>query len=98
MDYYARNIAYRNIHGMSRVKTLSIHVYHPLLRRLATLATMECENETTETLTNYWVLSNEALQEISEDAASKKFNPIGMADEAGSNWSSKYLERIFFRL
>lgn len=34
-------------------KTFSIHVYHPMLRRLLTLATMECEDETTTTLTNF---------------------------------------------
>lgn len=37
-------------------KTFSIHVYHPMLRRLVTLATMECEDETTKTLTKFWLL------------------------------------------
>lgn len=48
-------------------KTFSIHVYHPLLRRVITLATMECENETTDTLTQFWMLFNEVLQKVSGD-------------------------------
>ena len=69
-------------------KTFSIHVYHPMLRRLITLATMECEDETTDTLTKFWVLFNEVLQKVSGNKM-KTFNPIGwMADEAGSNWAA----------
>ena len=67
-------------------KTFSIYVYHPMLRRLLTLATMEYEDETTTTLTNFCF--NEVLQELSGDNK-KMFNPIGwMADEAGANWAA----------
>ena len=63
-------------------KTFNIHV---MLRRLLTLAIMECEDETTTTLTNFCF--NEVLQELSGD--NKMFNPIRwMADEAGANWAA----------
>lgn len=69
-------------------KTFSIHVYHPMLRKIITLATMECEGETTDTLSKFWMLFNEVLQKVSGDT-NKKFNPFGwMADEAGANWSA----------
>ena len=69
-------------------KTFSIHVYHPMLRRLVTLATMECEDETTKTLTKFWLLFNEVLAKVSGDNK-KMFNPTGwMADEAGANWAA----------
>ena len=49
---------------------------------------MECEDETTDTLTQFWILFNEVLQKVSEDAT-KMFNPFGwMADEAGANWAA----------
>jgi len=43
-------------------KTLAAHVYHPLLRRMVTLATMECENEVSEKMALFWTNFNEALQ------------------------------------
>lgn len=67
----------------SSLKTFSVHVYHSLLRKVITLATMECEDETTDTLTTFWTLFNEVLQKVSEDTK-RMFNPFGwMADEAG---------------
>ena len=69
-------------------KTFSIHVYHPMLRRLVTLVTMECEDETTKTLTKFWLLFNEVLAKVSGDNK-KMFNPTGwMADEAGADWAA----------
>ena len=74
-------------------KTFSVHVYHPVLRRIVTLATMECEDETTDTLATFWQLFNKVLQEVSGNP-SKLFNPFGwMADEAGANWAA--LSRVF---
>ena len=49
---------------------------------------MECENETTDTLTQFWMLFNEVLQKVSGDG-SKRFSPFGwMADEVGANWAA----------
>ena len=49
---------------------------------------LECEDETTDTLTQFWILFNEVLQKVSEDI-SKRFNPFGwLADEAGANWAA----------
>ena len=74
-------------------KTFSIQVYHSLLRRVITLATMECEDETTDTLTQFWILFNEVLQKVSDDTT-RRFNPFGwMADEAGANWAA--LAKVF---
>ena len=74
-------------------KTFSIQVYHCLLRRVITLATMECEDETTDTLTQFWILFNEVLQKVSDDTT-RRFNPFGwMADEAGANWAA--LAKVF---
>ena len=68
-------------------KTLAAHVYHPLLRRMVTLATMECENEVSETIALFWTNFNELLQKVS-GIPNLMFNPIGwMADEAGANWA-----------
>jgi hypothetical protein len=72
----------------SSFKTFSIHVYHPMLRKIITLATMECESETADTLSKFWMLFNEVLQKVAGDSTTK-FNPLGwMADEAGANWSA----------
>lgn len=77
----------------SGFKTFSVHVYHPLLRKVITLATMECEDETTDTFTKFWILLNEVLQKVSSDPK-RIFNPFGwMADEAGANWAA--LAKVF---
>ena len=46
-------------------KTFSIHMYHPLLRKIVTLVTMECEDETTQTFKTFW---NEVIQIFSGDS------------------------------
>ena len=74
-------------------KTLSVHVYYPILRRIVTLATIECEDETTRTLALFWKLLNEALPKVSCNP-NQIFNPIGwMAYEAGANWAG--LKKVF---
>ncbi len=77
----------------SGFKTLGTHVYHPVLRRMVTLATMECEDEVTETMSLFWTLLNEVLRKVSNNSGTV-FDPFGwMADEAGANWSG--LNQVF---
>lgn len=67
-------------------KTFSITTFHPLLRKIIKLATMECKEEDTISVRIMWELFNKVLQTIS-GCISYKFNPCGwMVDEAGSNW------------
>ena len=84
-EYCYMDVKHNRCHGF---KTFSIHVYHPLLRKVITLATMECEKETTKTFTTFWNLFNEALKKVSLDSK-VVFNPFGwMGDEAGANWTA----------
>lgn len=77
-------------HGL---KTLTLWTYHPLLRKIVKLATMDCERENQECITLFWKLWNDALSEISADPA-YKFDPKGWCvDEAGANWSA--IEVVF---
>ena len=64
--------------------TFGIHVYHPLLRKLIRVATMESSCETTQAITFFFQTLNEAIQAIREDKG-KTFNPYGLVcDEYGA--------------
>ncbi|CAB3993049.1 Hypothetical predicted protein [Paramuricea clavata] len=77
-------------HGL---KTLTLWTYHPLLRKLVKLATMDCERENQECISLFWKLWNDALSEISKNPA-YTFDPKGWCmDEAGANWSA--IEEVF---
>ncbi|KAK3711266.1 hypothetical protein QZH41_007880 [Actinostola sp. cb2023] len=69
-------------------KTLTLWVYHPLLRELFKLATAEVEAETGDTIAVFFQAFNRALQESKNDP-SYKFNPRGWVfDEHGGNWNA----------
>jgi hypothetical protein len=81
---------------MSRCKgfvSLTASVYHPLLRKVIPLATMECEAENSLCVEYFWKCFNEILQKVS----GKKdylFNPCGwVTDMAGANMEG--LKRVF---
>jgi hypothetical protein len=68
--------------------TLGAHVYVDLLQKIVKIATMECESESTETMTIFWSLLNEVLETFTGKKG-YKFNPVGWAvDEHGGNWAS----------
>jgi hypothetical protein len=74
-------------------KTFSITTFHPLLRKIVKLATMECKEEDTRSVKIMWELFNKVLQTVSSQNF-YKFNPCGwMVDEAGSNW--KGLKEVY---
>ena len=62
--------------------TLTLSVYHPVLRKQVPLFIMECEGETAESYTKFFYLINECMAKV---APGKGFDPIAgyMADEAG---------------
>ena len=65
--------------------TLSASVYHPLLRKQITLATMEAESENHTNVRLFWDILNECLRKVS-GKANYKFNPVGWCtDMAGAN-------------
>ena len=67
-------------------KSLSLWTYHPGMKRVICLATMEAEKEDTESLTLFLNLFNKVLSEVS-GIVNYKFNPVGMmCDEAGANF------------
>jgi len=67
-------------------------VYHPLLRQIVKLATMETETEGKENIRIFWSILSAALREVSGNE-SYKFNPSGvMVDEGGGWWASIPLE------
>ena len=61
--------------------TLTLSVYHPLLRKQITLFTMECEGETAECYAKFFTLINKAIGKVSSEDL---FEPLAgfMADEA----------------
>ena len=74
-------------------KTLGAYVYHPLLRRMVRLASMEVENEDSGAVEIFWTIFNKVLSEVT-GISDYKFDPTGwVCDEAGANW--KGLERVF---
>ena len=65
--------------------TLSASVYHPLLRKQITLATMQAESENHTNVTLFGDILNEYLRKVSRKT-NYKFNPVGWcADMAGGN-------------
>lgn len=74
------------------LKTLTASVYHSLLKKQITLATMECKDENTNYVEMFWRIFNEAFKDVNE--TDEKFNPIGWcSDMAGSNFNG--LKRIY---
>ena len=68
--------------------TLTASVYHPTLRRMITLATMETEGESEECVTIFWKEMDRVIKQESGNPDAS-FNPYGvMTDEAGGIWSS----------
>ena len=69
-------------------KSLTLWVYHPVMRKLLRIAIMEVEQENTENLTKFWQLLNEMLQKVSGQN-NYHFNPVGfVADKHHANWNS----------
>ena len=67
-------------------KSLSLWTYHPGMKCIMHLATMESEREDTESITLFLNLFNEVLRAVS-GIENYKFNPIRiMCDEAGANF------------
>ena len=65
--------------------SLTASVYHPVLRKLVPLATMECSGENTATISLFWKIFNDALKKESGDS-NYTFNPRGwITDMAGAN-------------
>lgn len=62
-----------------------LQVYHPLLRHVVKLATMETETEGKENIRIFWSILNEALREECGDE-SYKFNPSGVIVDEGIGW------------
>lgn len=70
--------------------TLGCYVYHPLLRRIIRLASMEVNVEDSDAIQTFWTLFNKVIADYKEDP-SYLFNPSGWcADEAGSNWEGLF--------
>ena len=87
---------YKYLDGLhTRVKgyvTLALWTYHPGLRKVMRLASMECEHENTECITMFLDLFNKALQK-KRGNSQNKFNPAGfMVDENGLNFNA--IERV----
>ena len=86
-NYLSSTYAYfdGNEKRVSKVTTLSLSLYHPLLHKQILLATMRCESENKENSETFWNLWNEALSSGLEERY--MFNPAGlMLDEKGLNW------------
>ena len=72
---------------------LGCYVYHPLLRKIIRLASMEVNVEDSEAVEMFWTLFSKVLADCKGDTF-YKFNPFGWrADEAGSNWEGLF--RVF---
>ena len=67
-------------------KSLSLWTYHPGMKRVIHLATMEAEKEDMECLTLFLNLFNSLLSQVS-GIVNYRFNPVKMmCDEAGANF------------
>ena len=65
--------------------SLTASVYHPILKKLIPLATMECEGENSNTVQLFWECFNEILRKESGND-NCQFNPRGwITDMAGCN-------------
>ena len=71
--------------------TLTLSIYHPLIRKQIILATLNCEGENKENAELFWRCWEEALGGKNESTC---FNPTGIIlDEKGSNW--KAVENVY---
>ena len=69
-------------------KTITLSVYHPMLRKLVALVKVELESEKGEYQAIIWRTLNEALKKQSGNP-NEVFDPAGwMADEMGGNWNA----------
>jgi hypothetical protein len=69
-------------------QTLTLWVYHPVMRKLLQLAIMDIEKENTTNLVQFWSTLNEMLQKVSGDPT-YVINPTGfVVDEHHANWNS----------
>ena len=74
-------------------KTLTLWTCHPGMRRVLRLATMECEQENTESIKKFFTLWNEALSKVKGEEG-YKFNPDGiMMDEGAANFRA--IEEVY---
>ena len=74
-------------------KAITLWTYHPVMRKLIRLAIMDVEEENTDNLTNFWLIFNDMLREVSGDDA-YLFNPTGfISDEHHANFHAIY--RVF---
>ena len=72
--------------------SLSSSVYHPVLRKVVSLATMECEAEDSLSVEHFWKCFNEVQKE--SDKKDYLFNPCGwITDMVGANMEG--LKRVF---
>ncbi|CAB4012392.1 Hypothetical predicted protein [Paramuricea clavata] len=73
--------------------SLTASVYHPVLKKLIPLATMECDGENSDTVQLFWECFNEILKKESGNN-DYQFNPRGwITDMAGSTIEG--LKRVF---
>ena len=69
-------------------KTLGLFVFHPAMRRILRLASMEVRREDTLNIKWFWKLWNECLEKVSGQEG-YKFNPKAiMVDENGANFKA----------
>ena len=74
-------------------KTITVAFYHPLVRKMVKILTIDVKSETSESFVVMWELLNECLQKLTKNK-NYKFNPTGwMADENGANWNG--IEKVF---
>ena len=72
--------------------SLSASVYHPLLKRQVSLATLECKHEDSRHVELFWNLFNHCFKEA--DKTFLRFNPIGWCtDMAGCNFNG--LQQVY---
>lgn len=70
------------------MKTLTLWVEHPVLRKVLCLAVMDVEQESHKNLVLFWTILNEMLVEVSGQEG-HMFNPHGwVVDENSANWTS----------
>ena len=76
---------------VNNMTTLTLSIYHPLIRKQIILATLNCEGENKENAELFWRCWEEAL---GGKNGSTCFNPTGIIlDEKGSNW--KAVENVY---
>ena len=74
-------------------KTIAVAFYHPLVRKMVKILTIDVKSESTEGFAVMWELLNECLQKLTKNK-NYKFNPTGwMTDENGANWNG--IEKVF---